>query len=88
MLEEVNTVRKVVNFLAGFFVGALTGAAVGLLLAPHRGSELQERIRARIDELVEEGQKAAAARRAELENQLEAFKSGESLTVESTSKRS
>ncbi len=80
--------RKVLNFLAGFFVGGLIGAAAGLLLAPQSGGELQERIRARVDELVEEGEKAAAARRAELENQLEAFKTGESLTIESTPKRS
>ena len=79
--------RKVVNFLAGFFVGGLTGAAAGLLLAPRRGSELQQQIRARIDELAAEGEKAAAARRAELESQLEAFKSGEPLTIESASKR-
>jgi gas vesicle protein len=85
---EVNAVRKVVNFLAGFFVGGLTGATVGLLLAPHSGPELQEQIRARVDALVEEGRDAAAARRAELENQLEAFKTGESLTIESTPKPS
>jgi hypothetical protein len=85
VLREVNKVRKVVNFLAGFFLGGLTGAAVGLLLAPRRGSELQKQIRARIDALVEEGERAAAARRAELENQLEAFKRGESPTAESTS---
>ncbi|MGD2143000.1 MAG: YtxH domain-containing protein [Anaerolineae bacterium] len=74
--------RKAVNFLAGFFMGALVGGMLGLLLAPHRGTELQKRIRARLDELVEEGQKAAAARQAELESQLEAFRSGESLTIE------
>jgi len=81
-------VRRVLNFLAGFFVGGLVGAVAGLLMAPESGNKLQERIRARVDELVEEGEKAAAARRAELENQLEAFKSGETLTIESTAKRS
>lgn len=80
--------RRLVNFLAGFFVGGLVGAAAGLLMAPESGTELQERIRARVDELMEEGEKAAAARRAELENQLEAFKTGQTLTVEPTSKRS
>lgn len=88
MLGEVKAVRKVLNFVAGFFVGALTGAAVGLLLAPQSGKDLQERIRARVDELVAEGEKAAAARRAELETQLEAFKTGESVTTESASQSS
>lgn len=78
--------RKILNFLAGFFVGGLTGAAVGLLLAPRSGAEFQEEIRARVDELMEEGRKAAAARQAELENQLEAFKAGESVSIESPSK--
>ena len=80
--------RKVLNFLAGFFVGGLIGAVLGLLLAPRRGSDLQDQIRARVDELVEEGRKAAAARQAELESQLEAFKRGEPPTTESTPKRS
>lgn len=80
--------RKIVNFLAGFFVGGLVGGAVGLLLAPYRGAELQERIRERVDKLVEEGEKAAAARRAELEEQLEAFRTGNSVTIEGSSQPS
>jgi len=75
-------VRKVLNFLAGFFVGGLSGAVAGLLLAPYRGTELQEQIRRRVDELMEEGRKAAEARQAELERQLEAFRTGESITIE------
>jgi len=86
VFEEVDTVRKILNFLAGFFVGGLTGVVTGLLLAPSSGPDLQEQIQARIDELMEEGRKAAAERQAELEKQLESFKSGESSTVETTSK--
>jgi gas vesicle protein len=82
------TVRKLFSFLAGFFVGALVGGAAGLLLAPQGGTELQERIRARFEELAEEGRKAATARQAELEAQLEAFKSGEAVTIEGTPKLS
>jgi len=81
-------VRKIINFLGGFLVGGLTGAAVGLLLAPYGGAELQDRLRARLDGLMEEGRDAAAARQAELEAQLEAFKRGESLTIESTATQS
>lgn len=77
--------RKVVNFLAGFFIGGLVGGTVGLLLAPYRGVELRKQIRERMDDLMEEGQKAAATRRAELEEQLEAFRSGEPLTIEGSS---
>lgn len=77
--------RKVANFLAGFFLGGLFGGAAGLLLAPSGGAELKERIRARVDELVEEGKEAAAARQAEMEAQLEAFTRGESSAPESSS---
>ncbi|MGD2177441.1 MAG: YtxH domain-containing protein [Anaerolineae bacterium] len=80
--------RKAINFLAGFFVGALFGGAAGLLLTPYGGSEIQERIRARFEELAEEGRKAATARQAELEAQLEAFKSGEAVTIEAAPKSS
>lgn len=80
--------RKVVNFVAGFFIGGLVGAAAGLLLAPYRGTELQEEISKRIDELMEEGRKAAVVRQAELEKQLEAFRTGESITIEASSEPS
>lgn len=79
---EVKKVRKVINFLAGFLLGGLTGAVAGLLLAPRQGSDLQRQVRARLDALIEEGQRAATARQAELEAQLEAFKSGEAVTSE------
>jgi gas vesicle protein len=76
--------RKASNFLTGFFLGGLVGAAAGLLLAPYGGTELKSRIQSRLDALVEEGKQAATARQAELEAQLEAFKRGESLNVEPT----
>jgi gas vesicle protein len=74
-------VRKAINFLAGFLVGALVGGAAGLLLAPYGGTELKERVQNRFDELLEEGHRAAAARRAEMEAQLEAFKRDEPVTI-------
>ncbi|MGD2146329.1 MAG: YtxH domain-containing protein [Anaerolineae bacterium] len=69
--------RRAINFLTGFLVGAVVGGVTGLLLTPSGGSELQEQIKTRLETLVEEGRKAAAARRSELEAQLEAFRSGE-----------
>ncbi len=79
--------QKVVSFLVGLFTGALVGAVVALLLAPDTGSELQKRMRTRVQELIEEGQRAAATRQVELEAQLEAFKRGAPITIEATSEQ-
>ena len=77
--------RRAISFLTGFLVGTLVGGVAGLLLTPSGGSELQGQIKARLEGLIEEGRKAAAARRSELEAQLEAFKSGEAVSEQATS---
>lgn len=74
--------RKLIGFLAGLLCGALVGAVLGILLAPYGGAELRERIRSGIQMLIEKGQEAAAARRAELEAQLEAFKQGRPVVLQ------
>ncbi len=80
--------RKVFSFLVGFLAGAAVGAVAAILLAPYSGTELQERARTRVQALVEEGRRAAAARRAELEAQLNAFKRGAPVTVETAPEQS
>jgi gas vesicle protein len=74
--------RKLIGFLAGLLCGALVGAVLGILLAPYGGAELRERIRTWAQTLIEKGQEAAAARRAELEAQLEAFKQGRPVVLQ------
>lgn len=74
--------RKTVYMIIGLLAGAAVGAATAILLAPYSGQELQSRIRTRAQELVEEGKKAAAARRAELQAQLENFKRGKSVDID------
>ncbi len=56
-------------FLSGFVLGAVVAAAAAALMAPRPGTELQAQIRRRLAEIAEEGRRAAAARRAELEAQ-------------------
>jgi gas vesicle protein len=74
--------RKVISFLVGLAAGSVVGATVAILLAPYSGRELQERARTRVQGLIEEGKRAAAIRRAEMEAQLEAFKRGTPVTIE------
>ncbi len=61
--------NKALNFLGGLVLGAAIGAAMGLLLTPQSGEDLQRKIRERANLMVEEGRRAAAERRAELEAQ-------------------
>lgn len=74
--------RKMLIFLLGVLSGAIVGAVTALLLTPYSGATLQERLRSLTNELIEEGKRAAAARRAELEAQLEAFKRGTPVVIE------
>lgn len=79
--------RKSISFLIGALSGAIVGAAIAILLAPYSGHELQKQMRARVQGLIEEGRRAAAARRAELEAQLEAFKRGTPVVVEAAAEQ-
>ena len=64
------------RFLAGFSIGMVIGAAAVLLTTPQSGSDLQENVRSRIDEIMAEGREAAAERRAELEGRLAELRAG------------
>jgi gas vesicle protein len=57
------------KFLEGLVLGALTGAAVALFMAPQSGKDMQDTIRQRINMVIDEGKRASAERRAELESQ-------------------
>ena len=64
------------RFMAGFLIGMVIGAAAVLLTTPQSGSELQQGVRSRFDELLAEGRKASALRRAELEARLAELQAG------------
>jgi gas vesicle protein len=71
--------RKLLDFLFGFILGALMGAAIAMLLAPEAGETTRSQIQLRIQDVIDEGKRAAADRRAELESELEQLKQGKSL---------
>jgi gas vesicle protein len=74
--------RKTISFFAGVLAGALVGSVAALLLTPDSGSHIQEQLQTRAQRLIDEGRKAAAAQRAEMAAQLEAFKRGTPITLE------
>lgn len=66
--------KRVTNFLTGFFFGALLGGMITLLLTPSSGDELRTQLQARAQSIQDEVKAAAVARRAELEGQLAALR--------------
>ena len=61
--------EKTISFVGGFVIGAMIGAAVAVFMAPQPGEEFQKLIRERLAVVAQEGRRAAAERRAELEAQ-------------------
>jgi gas vesicle protein len=67
-------VNKLIAFLAGAALGGLVGATLAVLMAPYSGEELRGRAQGRYLEIRSQVTEAAAARRAELEQQLQALR--------------
>lgn len=57
------------KFFEGFLLGALVGAVAALLTAPQSGEATKGSIQQRVKLVIDEGKRAAAERRAELEAQ-------------------
>jgi gas vesicle protein len=60
---------RLLDFLGGMALGAITGAAIAIVVAPDSGAVTRRKMRRRVNEALEEGRRAAAERRAELEAQ-------------------
>ena len=61
--------RGFFNFVQGAILGGAIGAAVGILLAPMSGEQLRQTIKDRTSYVIEEGRRAAEAKRLELEQE-------------------
>lgn len=64
------------RFLTGFLIGLVLGVVAVILTTPQSGQDLKQKVRSRFDDVVAEGRRAAAERRAELENRLADLKTG------------
>ena len=62
--------NRFTSFLNGVVIGAIAGAVIALLLAPKSGEDLRDDIGREVDEILEEGRRAAQQRQRELEEQL------------------
>lgn len=62
--------NKLLSWGIGFAIGALIGVGLVVLFSPVSGPELVDNLKRGYNEAMEEGRKAAEARRAELEAQL------------------
>jgi gas vesicle protein len=66
--------RKFFAFLAGLMSGAIVGGAAALLFAPMSGEALKDEIVARIDQLKDDMEKAAAEQEKRLRAEFERLK--------------
>jgi gas vesicle protein len=62
--------NKLLSFLGGALIGALAGAVAAMIVAPKPGEATRADIKHEVDMILEEGRKAADAKRKELEAQL------------------
>jgi gas vesicle protein len=69
-MKKEATMRRLISFFVGAVMGGLVGATAAVLLAPSSGNDLRQQLRERGIKLQVEVKAAAAARRAELEDQL------------------
>jgi len=76
--------RKILAFVAGAMCGAIVGAVAALMLTPSSGDEMRSETRKRIDEIMDEGRRAAAERRAELELQLRQMQRRDEVEIKTT----
>ena len=65
---------KLVRFVAGMLLGAAVSASLVLLFAPRSGAETRQLIQESIQEVLDEGRRAAEARRLELMTQFQSLK--------------
>lgn len=84
-MEDDSQTREIGMFVAGAAVGALVGAGVALLYAPHSGRRTRGKIRRRAEDLAERAEEKADhvredARRAAEDVRRAAEESGERLS--------
>ncbi|MEL7646237.1 MAG: YtxH domain-containing protein [Anaerolineaceae bacterium] len=68
---------KTKSWMMGAILGGLLGGALVLLYTPTKGSELKSKLQEAVQKIRDEVRQAGEEKRAELETQLDALRSGE-----------
>jgi len=68
---------KTKSWMMGAILGGLLGSALVLLYTPTKGSELKSKFQEAVQKIRDEVRQAGEEKRAELETQLDALRSGE-----------
>lgn len=74
--------KRVLGFALGLFFGAIAGAALVLLLTPQSGGDLRQRVRERLQAIMEEARQAGNMRRTEIAAQFPITKKSEPAETE------
>jgi len=68
---------KMNSWMMGAILGGFLGSALVLLYTPAKGSELKGKLQETVQKIRDEARQAGEEKRAELEAQLDALRSGE-----------
>ena len=74
--------RKFGSFMLGAILGGLISSSLVILLTPESGEDLRDKIEARFKDIIDEVNRAADEKRAELEEQLQTLRSGGDVKIE------
>lgn len=74
--------RKFGSFMLGAILGGLISSSLVILLTPESGEDLRHKIEVRFKDIIDEVNRAADEKRAELEDQLRTLRSGSDVKIE------
>lgn len=74
--------RKFGSFMLGAMLGGLISSSLVILLTPESGEDVRQNIEARFKQIIDEVNRAADEKRAELEDQLRTLRSGSDVKIE------
>ena len=74
--------RKFGSFMLGAILGGLISSSLVILLTPESGEDLRHQIEERFKGIIDEVNRAADEKRAELEEQLQTLRSGGDVKIE------